>query len=155
MDAITEYLLSITAAGVLCAVVRHIGKHSSAKIIQAICGVFMAITIFSPVIHIKFNSFEDFFMDTKFVAEETRDEGLESAASAMAEIIKQQSEAYILDKAVSLGVNLDVKVKMSDTNPPVPKEVILSGNASPYMKNKIGQYITANFGISEENQRWI
>ena len=94
-------------------------------------------------------------MEAKYEAEETRDDGIESASSAMADIIKQQTEAYILDKAVSLGVNIDVNVKMSDTNPPVPKEVILSGNVSPYMKNKMIQYITANIGISEENQRWI
>lgn len=155
MNAITEYLLSVTAAGILCAIVKQLSKNASAKIIRAVCGVFMAITIFSPVIHIQFNSIEDFLMEAKYEAEETRDDGIESASSAMADIIKQQTEAYILDKAVSLGVNIDVNVKMSDTNPPVPKEVILSGNVSPYMKNKMIQYITANIGISEENQRWI
>lgn len=157
MDSITEYLLSITAAGILCAVVRlFLGdKHSSGKIIQAVCGVFMAITVFAPILHIKFSGFDNYFKSIQYSAEDVAAEGTEMACDAMAEIIKQQSESYILDKAESVGASVGVSVKMSETNPPVPKEVIISGSVSPYDKKIISQYITANFGISEENQQWI
>ena len=157
MDGITEYLLSITTAGILCAVVRHIlgDKHSSGKIIQAVCGVFMAITVFAPILHIKINDIESYFKSIQHSAEDAAAEGTEMACEAMAEIIKQKSGSYILDKAESVGASVGVNVKMSETNPPVPKEVILSGSVSPYDKKIISQYITANFGISEENQQWI
>lgn len=157
MEVITEYLLSITGAGILCAVVKNLlgSKHTSGKIIQAVCGVFMAITVFAPVINFKLNDFEGYFEDIQYSAEEVVEDGSQTASAAMAEIIKQQSESYILDKAASIGANVNVNVKMTESYPPMPKEVILSGSVSPYDKKVIGQYITSNLGISEENQQWI
>lgn len=157
MDAIAEYLLSVTAAGILCAVVRNIlgEKHISGKIMKAVSGVFMAITIFSPLMDFRLSDMEDYFKDFQYSAEDAADSGTQMAVTAMADIIKQQTESYILDKAASLGADIQIKVKMSDTNPPVPKEVILSGSVSPYHKSLISQYILTNFSIPEENQKWI
>ena len=157
MDAIAEYLLSVTAAGMLCAVVRNIlgEKHISGRIIKAVSGVFMAITIFSPLMDFRLSDMEDYFKDFQYSAEDAADSGTQMAVTAMADIIKQQTESYILDKAASLGADVRIEVKMSDTNPPVPKEVILSGSISPYHKSLISQYISANFSIPEENQKWI
>lgn len=157
MEVITEYLLSITGAGILCAVVRNLigSKHSSGKLIQAVCGVFMAITVFAPVVNFKLDDFDGYFKEIQYSAEGIVEDGTKKASEAMEEIIKQQSESYILDKATTLGASIHVQVKMTDSNPPVPKEVILSGNISPYDKKMISQYITMNLGISEENQQWI
>jgi len=98
---------------------------------------------------------EAYLSRIQYSAEGIAEDGSKMALDAMADIIKQQSESYILDKALSIGAKIDVNVKMSDDNPPVPKEVILSGSVSPYDKQVISHYITANFGISEENQQWI
>ncbi len=157
MEAVAEYLLSITAAGIVCAVVKNfLGvNHTSGKIIQAVTGVFMAITVFSPVLHFRINDLEDYFREFRFSAEDAVEIGTEMASDAMADIIKQQTESYIFDKAASIGAKVDIEVKMSDTNPPVPKEVILSGSVSPYDKSILKQYITVNFSIPEENQKWI
>lgn len=156
MAAIAEYLLSVTAAGILCAIVRNILKdnHSSGKIIQTVSGVFMVITIFAPIINFEMDDFEDYFQNFRYSSEEVSGEGVEMALDAMTEIIKQQTESYILEKAKSMGIDIDVDVTISDAYPPVPKEVILSGNVSPYKKNIITDYICSNFEISEENQKW-
>lgn len=157
MEAVAEYLLSITAAGIVCAVVRNLlgEKHTSGKIIHAVTGVFMAITVFSPILHFQINDLEDYFQEFRSSAQDAVNNGTEMATGAMADIIKQQTESYILDKAASIGAEVDIEVKMSDTNPPVPKEVILSGSVSPYDKSILKQYITENFSIPEENQKWI
>lgn len=157
MEVITEYLLSITGAGILCAVVRTLigSRCTSGKLIQAVCGVFMAITVFAPLVNFRFHDFDGYFKEIQYSAEGIVEDGTKMASEAMAEIIKQQSESYIMDKATTIGANIRVQVKMTDTNPPVPKEVILSGSISPYDKKMISQYIIMNLGISEENQQWI
>lgn len=157
MEAVAEYLLSITATGIVCAVVKNFlsEKHTSGKIIQTVTGVFMVITVFSPVLHFRIHDLENYFREFHFTAEDAVKNGTDMATDAMADIIKQQSESYILDKAASIGAKIDIEIKMSDTNPPVPKEVILSGNVSPYDKSVLQQYITVNFSIPEENQKWI
>ena len=115
----------------------------------------MAITVFAPIVNFKLNDFDGYFNDIHSTAEDIVDKGSNTALNAMSEIIKQQSESYILDKATAIGADIQVQIQMTESNPPVPKEVILSGNISPYDKKVISQYITMNFGISEENQQWI
>lgn len=157
MEVITEYLLSVTGAGILCAIIRNLfgSKQSYGKLIQAVCGVFMAITVFAPIVNFKLNDFDGYFNDIHSTAQDIVEKGSNTALNAMSEIIKQQSESYILDKATAIGADIQVQIQMTESNPPVPKEVILSGNISPYDKKVISQYITMNFGISEENQQWI
>ena len=54
MEAIREYLLSITAAGILCSVVKRIlgEKGTSASVGKLITALFMVITVISPIKHL-------------------------------------------------------------------------------------------------------
>ena len=73
----------------------------------------------------------------------------------MRTIIKGETEAYILDKAASLGVELEVDVLLEDMYPMAPKTVRLSGSVSPYVRNRLQNIIAEELGISKENQIWI
>ena len=80
--------------------------------------------------------------------------GKEMASEQVNAIITDRVSAYILDKAELLGVRLRVNVILTDANPPVPEQVHLSGNISPYAKTQLMQYISEQLGIPEEAQRW-
>ena len=95
------------------------------------------------------------FFRLELDAEDIVSEGEDMAVSATASIIKEQVTAYILDKASSLGLNLEVEVTMTGSSPPVPSAVALKGTASPYAKQRLQQIITDELGIPEENQSWI
>lgn len=157
MDAIAEYVLSITAAALLCAVVKHIvgEDHSAGKIIKTVSGIFMAVTLLSPIVNFSFDNVENYFDDFQVTAQEISENGTQMADDALADIIKQRTEAYILDEAERLGLQLQVEIILSDSQPPVPSSVTVTGEISPYHKNSLSQFISANLGISGENQRWI
>lgn len=75
------------------------------------------------------------------------------ARDSMADIIKEETEAYILDKAADLHANLHVEVTVGEDS--LPMAVTLSGEASPYARRQIQAIIANDLGISKENQKWI
>ena len=70
----------------------------------------------------------------------------------MADIIKAETEAYILDKASQLNVELSVEVTIDEEN--IPTAVTLSGEVSPYARRQLQEIIESDLGIAKENQRW-
>ena len=156
MQGIREYLLSITGAAIICAIAKHmVGQKGSAeKIIHIISGLFLAVTMVSPVLNLRIGSVENFFDGIHFDAEAFAAEGSQMANDALNDIIKEQIRAYILDEATRLGTQMDVEVKLSDSNPPELSQVIIKGSVLPYQKNRISVYLSEYFGISQEQQIW-
>ena len=68
-------------------------------------------------------------------------------------IISAEVEAYILDKAASLGVDLNVEVWLNDTG--LPESVALSGQIAPSDRQVLSQFIDHDLGVGEEAQTWI
>ena len=87
-------------------------------------------------------------------AQQAIQSGVADTSNTLKQIIKDKTEAYILDKAASLGVDLQVDVILSDTAPPLPVEVLLIGAASPYAKAQLSTMIADELGIAKEAQRW-
>ena len=85
-------------------------------------------------------------------AEDAAAMGENLARDSMADIIKEETEAYILDKAADLHANLRVEVAVGEDN--LPAAVTISGEASPYARRQIQAMIANDLGISKENQKW-
>lgn len=156
MDTIRQYILSITGATIICSLVTSLlGKREAyAQIVKLLAGIFIVVTAVSPIRKIQLSEYLQFEDSLSAEADAVVQEGEFMAEEAMKTIIMEQVEAYILDKATSLGLEIDVEVVVSMTSPPVPTEVIISGAASPYGKSKLKQYIIRDLQIPEENIRW-
>ena len=76
------------------------------------------------------------------------------ADSETAAIIKNRSEAYILDKASSAGIRIDVDISVCQQVPFTPETVTIVGNAPPYIKTQLTEIIEKDIGISKEHQIW-
>ena len=95
----------------------------------------------------------DFSLRCMDDAEDAAAMGENLARDSMADIIKEETEAYILDKAADLHANLRVEVTVGEDN--LPAAVTISGEASPYARRQIQAMIANDLGISKENQKWI
>ena len=69
-------------------------------------------------------------------------------------IIKEKTEAYILEKAESLGLDISVEINFGEADSMVPTEVRISGPVSPYAKDQLSKTISTDLGIPEERQIW-
>ena len=141
----------------IIALLRQITGDKSAlgKILKIITGVFMIVTVISPLLQFRIQDIDRFIQNFQLSSQYAVDQGAHMATEEISQIIKQQTEAYILDEASKMGMEMSVEVKLSDSKPPQPCFVTLQGAVSPYQKKHLSQHITEYLGISQENQQWI
>ena len=156
MEHIRQYLLSFTAAAVICSLITSLtGKKGTyASVIKMLCGLFMAVTMISPLIHMEWSDFSFYYGSIITDADLAAANGEQMADEAVAGIIKRKTQTYILDKALSMGLDIDVEVLLADSDTLYPYKVLLQGAASPYARQKLKEMITSDLGIPEENQIW-
>lgn len=156
MDSIRQYLLTIIIASIICSLLIAIAgkKGSQGTVIKLLCGLFLAMTMLNPWTNLHSIDFSSSMQAFQNDAEHYVEEGKQIAYNDFYTSIKSQTEAYILDKASSLGVKLTVEVKLSETDPPKPNFVTITGAVSPYIKKQLSEIIAEDLAILEEYQKW-
>lgn len=156
MQSIKEYLLGVVAAAMLCAIVSQLaGKenfHGTA--IKLICGVFMLLALVSPITKLNIHLPSEIFSDISQQADQITSAAADSTQESIYTIIKERTQAYILDKGNSYGVDMSVEVTLSDDRIPEPISVRIIGNVSPYNKKILSGVIENDLGIPAEAQIW-
>ena len=157
MEGIGLYIRSVSAAGILCAVLTRLlpEKSSHSGILKTVCGIVMVFAVVAPVRDISLNDLTwglDFGQveRTAYIRD-----GENFSRETAAAIIKARTEAYILDKAASWSDDLSVEVGLSEDALPVPVSVRISGNLSPYGKSALSAILSQELGIEKEQQIWI
>lgn len=156
MDSIKQYAFGILAAALMCSILNVWikPKGSAGAIVKLISGLFMTITLLAPLVDINLQDISEFFDDYHTDAQAYVQSGQNHATLTMGEIIKEQTQAYILDKAADLGLDVKVEVTLNETDPTVPDTVVLRGQVSPYGKMQLTALIEEQLGIHEEKQIW-
>lgn len=156
MQSVRSYILSIVASSIICACVQTLigRKGASAKLIRMLCGIYMTIVFISPLQHFDFSIYTDYFAGIMHEVNDTVSEGQNLAQQKRKEIIIQQTQSYILDKASSFGVDVEVDVNVSDDATQAPNAVTIKGAVSPYVKKMLTNYIEDQIGIPKEAQTW-
>lgn len=157
MELIREYLLSVTAAALLCGIIQSFAgeKGSSAAMLRLVCGIFLSLTVIRPISQIQLKEISFFTSDIMAEAQNAVEEGEDYARRAMARHIKEETEAYILTKAQELGADLSLHVAVSGDDPPIPIAVTVTGQVSTYVRHQLMNMIETDLGIPEEDQKWI
>lgn len=156
MEAIGKIILSISAAAIIVSIMQAFFKHGmTARLIRLAGGLFLMFTLVNPIAKLDFQKLFDTHWDFTVHGADAAAYGQDLAQQQLHGIIKQQCEAYILDKAEAYHTQLEVEVMLSSDQIPTPTAVRLQGNVSPYAKQSLQQYIQQNLGISKEQQLWI
>lgn len=156
MEDLQAYVLSVTAGAVLCTLaVMIVGeKGTSAAIVRLICGIIMASIVIKPLGNLVSVNLSGYYGDLEAQAAAAVSAGTETAYRLTSERIKEQTCSYILDKAESLGLSLEVDVTLDRGTIPVPIQVSISGHASPSARSALTQIISQDLGIGKEDQIW-
>lgn len=154
MEELGGYAISIVTAAMLCGILLgFVPKGSAGELIKLLCGLFMTLTVLSPFVKLDFGDFlEDFnfSLEGKWAAQE----GAAMARESAADIIKAETEAYILDKAAEVNASVCVEVSLSEDPVPMPVGVTLWGEVSPYVRQRLENVLTRELGIAKEELRW-
>ena len=157
MAEIGRYVLSVGAAALIAGILSDFTdrKGTIGMLIRMVCGLFLAIVVIHPISSLNYDHLTAFAEDYDRAAQSASAEGIKFADTTRRELIQSQTEAYILDKASSYNVQLEVQVTLADGDVPVPESVQLSGEASPYAKQRLVKYMAEELGIPKERQQWI
>lgn len=156
MDGIREYLISVTAAALLCGILKTLigEKGNSAALVRLICGIFLALTVIRPLKQLNLTDISLLPSGLMAQARATSGEGADHTRQTTSEIIKQRCEAYILDKAQALGATVRVEIRISEDGEIIPVSSMITGNLSPYARNQLSSALEKDLGIAQEDQKW-
>ena len=154
---IREYLIGVTAAALVCAIVKAFlpDKGAIATVIKTLLGLLMILAVVHPWTSISTEGMFDWTQDFTTDAQAVVSDAQVQAKEAVRARIKEQTEAYILSKAEALGAQVEVSVEISDEALAAPLGVSITGTVSPYARQVISQMIADDLGISREAQEWI
>lgn len=153
MANIRQYILTVTSAALISAVlIRLVGKKGTvAELVKLICGLFLAVTVISPILRIDLQKIVPdlgLYSDT---AAQAVAQGENYAREETERIIKARAEEYIVNKAKALNASVSVWVTLKDG---LPHQVSITGALSPYAKAALSRIITQEIGIESEAQDW-
>lgn len=157
MQGLHQYLISIAAAAIVCAVAKSVSEEKTVagSMVRMIAGIVMTVTVLSPVVTLSLDELPELSAALETGADTAVAEGKKMAEREMNAIITEQVRAYILDKAENLGADIEIEVLMSADGSHQPEGVVLYGNVSPYAKSQLQRFITEEFLIPKEDQQWI
>ena len=157
MEGVREYLLSVTAAAVLCGVLNRLmgEKTSFSGLLRMISGLFLCFMVISPIARLDLSDFSRLAQDIIPGGQSAVTEGQEIRQESLGQIIRDEARAYIMDKARAYGADIQVEVILSEEDPPRPQGCIISGAVSPFVRQQLQKILVTELMIPEENHQWI
>jgi len=157
MDQLRGYILSIVAAaaivGIVCTFVSE--KSTAGGVMRMAGGLYLCFVILQPVASFDFSAVTAFAQQEFLTGEQEAAAGEQNSREAVRRLIKQETEAYIMDKASQFQADITVDVTLSEAEVPVPVCATITGTISEAAKSCLEEILDTDLNISKENQIWI
>ena len=151
------YLIEITAAAILAALIRKLAPKSGAgRGARLGAGLLVLLCLLQPLGRFYRDGTALFSRDWGQVDPMASDEVSKEANRLMESLITDEAEAYILDKARAMGLKAEVTVKVRlEDRYPVPWAVTIRGSPTGQQKSALETEIQDALGIPPERQEWL
>lgn len=157
MEKLRLYILSVVCAALFLSILQSTLRKqgNSAILIRLVGGLFLAIVIIKPIFTLDLSNILTLPLDYAQLGNRYARQGNETSRLELESIIREQCEAYILDKASSYQMELEVEVVLSQDDLPQPEAVTLKGAVSPYQRQLLQSWLENQMGIQGAFQIWI
>lgn len=156
MNALRAYLLAVAAASLLAGVVLSLLPQGRMHgIVRLVGALIIVLTVVSPVLKLEIDTMPVGSEEIHTDASDIQERALEESELLFSQLIKERCEAYILDKADQMGLELEVQIIMGHDGYPHPIGVKLSGDISSADARSLGAAIEQELGISIQQQEWV
>ncbi len=154
MDSWKEYIQGIVIASLICSLVMQMISGSAKRdVMRIICGVLLSAIILQPFSRIRLEDFQKLKPYETDSAEHYLDLGKATADEMKSRYITDRYEAYILDKAESMGAEIIPIITIDESDIPVFAEI--QGTIAPEIQDELERILIMEMGITKENQRWV
>ncbi len=154
MGQLRNYLIAVCSAAMLCAIIKQIAGRNKmcSGTVNLLSALFVTICIISPW---KDFSLQDLQMYNPLETQSADvyvETGKQMTQNKIETIIIERTQAYILEKANQLHVQVEVRVELS--NDGIPLRSVITGNLSQSEKDELSAFLLKEIGIKEEMQIW-
>lgn len=153
MEAVRAWLTSVVLVSVLLSAAQSLIPPGTVRKAAGFTGgLILLLVLLRPVLGADLEHLELDFDHYQAAVEERQEELADTQTEAMASIIAEQTEAYILDKAGELGLEVTVRVetRTEGNGIPVPWSAELTGSWS----QALASARETELGIPAERQVW-
>lgn len=155
MRDLAEYIISVSAAALVCGILNSmIPKGTAKEVLKLVSGLFLVFCVISPVSNLRLPELADIGETIREEAATAVEDGEEMATESVRDSISQQLEAYILDKASSMGLDIEVEVFLKQDDSFLPESVTIRGSAAQQQKKELLEELTDALGITQEDITW-
>jgi len=157
-EALREYLLSVVAASLLAAVLLSLTPRGAAqRTLRFLCGLLLLLTALGPLARLDLERLAASLSHARIEAEQTAREVETGSAELIAAIIKEQTEAYIWDKAEAIGAlprRVTAEIQTGEAGP-YPCGVTIAARCTNGQKRRLAAWIERELAIAPERQEWV
>ena len=153
MRSLAEYIISVSAAALLCGILNSMMLKGSAKeVLKLVSGLFLAFCVIRPVSDLRLPEITEIGESIREEASAAVTAGEKLAVNSARDSISEQLEAYILDKAQSLDITLTMQVWPDENGK--PHRVSLEGIVPEAGREALSEALETELGIPKEHQIW-
>lgn len=150
------YLIRLTAAAILAAILRRLAPSGGGgKAVELAAGLLVLLTAFGPATNLDTLDAVEHLSWQQPENSLTEEALRENTNLLLSGLICDEAEAYILDKARSLGTEITAEVTAREENgQTVPYNVVIKGSFSSLQRLELSEFIAEELGIPKERQEW-
>ncbi len=156
--ALRSYLLSIVAVALLSGILLSLTPTGPVRrTLRFICGLLLLLAALGPVARLDVERLAEDLSELRLQAGERANEMEDGSIELMEALIKEQTEAYIWDKAALLGVTLmRVEVETgTEEGYPCPRAVSITANCTAEQRRKLTELIERELAVPSSEQEWL
>lgn len=157
MEKISMWVMGITAAAMLVAVADSLTPPGTVKKIARFTGgLVLLLAVISPVSSLDFTALSRSLVVYREDLNEYQATAGTGSIQVMKIIIADKTSAYIVDKAVALGVicTAEVTCTVGEEDVPYPSAVTVTGNFTDAQEAALTRQIEADLAIPASSQRY-
>ena len=153
MAAAREWLTAVAAVTLLLSVAQLLVPPGSLREIASfVGGLILLAAMMQPLLKIDLSDIRLDFSSYQGAVEQRQAELENAQKEELTSLIEVETEAYISDKAKSMGLTLKVRVtaEADESGVPVPVQVEVTGPRS----GELSGWLETELGLSAERQVW-
>ena len=154
MNKVLGYLLALSAAGLLCAVLQTLAaKTGAGRVTKLACGLLILLVAVKPLLQLDGDDIFRWITRLELRADYA-ESGVEVRSKELtAKLISRRLREYIWDKAEAMGVVIDVEIVLdTDGTWPTIREVRITGPLSETQRQQLSRILSQELAVPIERQ---
>lgn len=154
MSEVKTALIALVGAGLLLSILLDFLKDGAVKqAVQLVGGLLLILLVLAPLTQFDLDAFGQYLTEIQMERDMLETGIPVENEKILAGIIQEKTEAYILDKASTLGAKITVAVTVAAGEAyPYPNEVVIVGTLTAQQQETLTSWLAENLAIPKERQ---